>query len=159
MKKININEVSKEIIASPKGDFALTRQHISIALGGLKDKGPWAGGHPFDIELSTLAPDKKNYPLHAHAAQTEFYIILRGSGAIIDHDGRTHPIEAGDHFIAHPGKAHQIINNSESDLTYYVIADQHPADITTYPKTGKRMLKPENKCVFLQAADYYDGEE
>jgi len=44
-------------------------------------------------------------------------------------------------------------------LEYFVIADHHPADVTTYPKTGKRQLKPEGRFVRLQDADYYEGEE
>ncbi|MEM8868283.1 MAG: cupin, partial [Verrucomicrobiota bacterium] len=69
------------------------------------------------------------------------------------------PINAGDHFICVPGEAHQIVNNSENDLTYYLIADHHKADTTTYPKTGKQMLKPGNACIYPKEADYYEGEE
>ena len=70
MKIINQNKVPKETDTSPKGDFALQRQHVSLALGRVKDSGVWAGGIPFDIELATLSPGKRNWPLHAHAVQT-----------------------------------------------------------------------------------------
>ena len=84
MKKVIPSEIETETVASPKGDFQIQRQHVSLALGGIKDKGPWANGHPFDVELATLPPGKKNWPLHAHAAQTEFYIILSGTGLVFD---------------------------------------------------------------------------
>ncbi|MEM1223728.1 MAG: cupin domain-containing protein [Verrucomicrobiota bacterium] len=159
MKRINQSEVPIQEVSSPKGDFSIRRRHLSLALGGVKDEGPWAGGHAFDVELSTLPPGKKNWPLHAHAAQTEYYIILSGSGLVIDGEGNEMPVSAGDHFIFLPGEAHQIINNSSSDLSYYVIADHHVSDVTTYPKTGKRMLKPGNECIYPTKADYHEGEE
>jgi hypothetical protein len=43
MQKIHLSAVPIEHRRSPKGRFELERQHVSLALGGLKDKGPWAG--------------------------------------------------------------------------------------------------------------------
>jgi uncharacterized cupin superfamily protein len=61
--------------------------------------------------------------------------------------------------ICHPGDAHQITCDAEEPLVYYVISDHHRADVTTYPRTGKRHLKPEYRVVTPQDADYYEGEE
>ena len=144
---------------SPGGFYEIRRRHISLALGGVKDTGAWGGGHPFDIELATIPPGKAGYPLHSHAAQTEHYIILHGSGLLRGADGAEQPITAGDHFICHPGEAHQLFNNSSADLTYYVIADHHRADVTTYANSGKRQIKPEYRCFRVEDVDYYDGEE
>jgi uncharacterized cupin superfamily protein len=159
MRLINQSEVPVDRKKSPRGAFELARQHISLALGGVKDEGPWGGGHPFDVERVVLFPGKKNYPYHAHAAQTEYYIVLGGRGQAIDGAGKSNPIEAGDHFICLPGEAHQIVNDSDRDLEYLVIADHHRADVTVYPKTGKRNLKPEGRIVRVTDADYYEGEE
>ncbi|HEX3730074.1 MAG TPA: cupin domain-containing protein [Opitutaceae bacterium] len=159
MRLVHESQVPIERRQSPKGAFELTRQHISLALGGVKDKGPWGGGHPFDVERVVLPPGKKNYPCHSHAAQTEHYIIVAGEGKAMDGEGKLHPIRAGDHLICLPGEAHQLVNDSKAPLEYFVIADHHPADVTTYPKTGKRQLKPEGRYVRLQDADYYEGEE
>lgn len=159
MKKINIADVPSEQRRSPKGSYELSRQHVSLALGGKKDLGPWGGGHPFDIELTTLPPGKKNYPLHSHAAQTEHYIILSGSG-IFHGDGEAQlTVVAGDHLICLPGESHQLENTGSDNLVYYVIADHHPADITTYPHTGKRQLKPEYRVVDVSDVNYYRDEE
>jgi len=68
-------------------------------------------------------------------------------------------IRAGDHVIVPPGEAHQIVNDSAADLKYYVIADHPRADVTTYPKTGKRQIKPELRYVRMEDVGYYDGEE
>jgi uncharacterized cupin superfamily protein len=159
MRKINIAEVPAEHRRSPKGRFELSRQHVSIALGAEKDAGPWAGGHPFDVELTTLPPGKANYPLHSHAAQTEYYIVISGTGVLRNDDGTEAPLRAGDHIICHPGEAHQIEASPTEALVYYVIADHHRADITTYPRTGKRQLKPEYRIVTTSDADYYADEE
>ena len=159
MHHINLSDVPVEHRRSPHGAYELQRQHVSLALGGIKDTGPWGGGHPFDVELVTLAAGKKNYPLHSHAAQTEHYIILSGTGVLATGDGTAQPLRPGDHVICHPGEAHQITCGNDGPLVYYVISDHHRADVTTYPRTGKRQLKPEYRVVLPQDADYYEGEE
>jgi uncharacterized cupin superfamily protein len=154
MRIINTTAVPVEHRRSPQGTFELFRQHMSLALGGVKDTGPWGGGHPFDVELTRLPAGKRNYPLHSHAAQTEYYVILTGTGRLHTGEG-----EAGDHVIAHPGDAHQIEADATSELTYLVIADHHRADIGTYVKTGKRYLKPDYRTVRIEDAPYYKGED
>ncbi len=68
-------------------------------------------------------------------------------------------IEPGDHIICEPGEAHQIWNDGEEDLNYYVISDHHRADVATYPKTDKRFIKPDSKVIEFREVDYYEGEE
>lgn len=159
MQKIHLSAVPVEHRQSPKGRFELERQHVSLALGGLKDKGPWAGGHPFDIELTKLAPGKVNFPMHSHAAQTEFYIILSGTGLLRGEDNLRERLVAGDHLICLPVDAHQIENDGSEPLVFYVISDHHPADVGTYTRTGKRWLSPERRIVVAEDTDYYADEE
>ncbi len=159
MNKINISAVPTDHRRSPKGRFELKRQHVSLALGGIKDVGAWGGGHPFDIELATLPPGKANFPLHSHAAQTEYYIILSGTGFIHDGSDQTGRLVAGDHVICPPNDTHQIVNDGTEPLVFYVITDHHRADVGTYLRTGKRWLSPERRVVTVEDADYYAGEE
>lgn len=159
MNKVNLADVPVEHRRSPNGRYELHRQHVSLAMGGIKDTGPWGGGHPFDIELARIAPGKANYPLHSHAAQTEHYIILSGTGLLRSENGTELRLGGGDHVICHPGEAHQIVNDGAEPLVLYVIADHHRADVTSYPNTGKRHLKPEYRVVSITDADYYEGEE
>ena len=159
MHKVHISDVPAQKRRSPKGRFELSRQHVSLALGGAKDAGPWAGGHPFDVELTTLAPGRANYPLHSHAAQTEYYIVVSGTGVLRSDGGNDMPLRAGDHVTCHPGEAHQIEASHTEPLVYFVIADHHRADISTYPLTGKRHLKPEYRVITASDVDYYAGEE
>ena len=159
MTKLNITDVPVEPRLAPQGRYELRRQHIALALGGIKDTGPWGGGHPFDLELVTLPPGKVNFPLHSHAAQTEHYLIVSGTGVLRSDAGSEERLIGGDHVICHPGEAHQILNDGTEPLTYYVITDHHRADITSYPNTGKRQLKPEYRVISTTEADYYAGEE
>jgi len=159
MQLVNSSSVPIEKRKSPKGSFEIIRRHISVALGSKRNIGPWANGHPFEVELAQIPPGKKGYPYHSHAAQTEYYAILSGSGIVTDEKGVDSPIKAGDHFVFLPGEAHQITNDSPDMLEYIVIADNHRADVTTYPSTGKRMLMPEARCIHPGAAEYYEGEE
>ena len=159
MKKVHLSDVPIEHRKSPKGRFELQRRHLSLELGGVKNTGPWGGGHPFDIEWTSLPPGKANYPIHSHAAQTEFYIFLSGSGIVRNDQEHELEIREGDHLICNPGDAHQIENTGTTPLVYYVIADHHPADVGTYSLTGKRWLGPEQRVVTVENADYYAGEE
>ena len=159
MNKVNLTDISVEHRISPEGRFELERQHISLALGGLKDTGPWGGGHPFDIELTKVPPGKRNFPMHSHAAQTEFYIILSGTGLLHSDEGEPLRLVGGDHLICHPGDAHQIENDGSGLLTYYVITDHHQSDVGTYTRTGKRWLHPERRVVAIEDVGYYADEE
>ena len=71
MKIASESSTPEENRVSPKGIYEINRRHMSLALGGVKDAGPWAGGHPFDVELARIPPGKIGYPLHSHAAQTD----------------------------------------------------------------------------------------
>jgi uncharacterized cupin superfamily protein len=159
MRIINESQVSEEHRKSPKGAYEIFRKNLSLGLGGIKDVGPWGGGHPFDVELARIPPGKKNYPFHSHAAQTEYYIIISGSGLLNHGEDASQPVKAGDHIILLPGEAHELANTSEQDLVYFVLADHHRADVTSYPHTGKRQIKPEYRVVRLAEADYFEGEE
>jgi uncharacterized cupin superfamily protein len=159
MNKVNQSKVEVEHEKSPGGSFEIVRRHISVALGGKRDVGVWDRGHPFDVELAVIPKGKRAYPYHAHAAQTEYYIFVSGSGIFVDGVGQEHAVSVGDHVIVHPGEAHQVVNKSDQDLRYYVIADNHRSDVSTYPKTGKRFIKPETRCVRVEDAEYYLGEE
>jgi uncharacterized cupin superfamily protein len=159
MRIISQASVPAEHRKSPKGTYEIIRRHVSVALGAPRSVGPWGGGHPFEVEVARIPPGRKGYPYHSHAAQTEYYAVLSGRGTVIDEKGGRCPIAAGDHFVFLPGEAHQVLNDSGEDLEYIVIADNHRADLTTYPATGKRMLMPEARCVRPVPADYYEGEE
>ena len=161
MDKLNENDVPTQHSLSPKGSFEMTRKHISIGMRGGESyiSGPWEGGPPFDVELTRIPPGKKNFPYHSHSCQWEYYIFLSGSGKFRDENDEWHAIRAGDHFQFAAGQAHQILNNGESDLVYYIIADNTLVEVVKYPDTGKTLILPDMKLGHMKKAGYYDDEE
>ena len=159
MRITNLSSLPERQIQSPKARYNLRRKSVSEALGGIRDTGTWGGGHPFDLEHVALPPGATNFPFHSHAAQWEMYVFLSGSGQVRGSDG-TAPVTAGDHVLFKPGEAHQIINTGETELTYYVIADNPPAEVVTYPDMpGKWAIKPARKIFTMIETDYYTPED
>ena len=155
VKKINSREVPEAEQKSPNGKYHHFRRHLSVALGGQRDAGPWAGGHPFDLELTRLPPGAANFPLHQHSAQWEMYVFISGTGEMTDGSEKM-TVGADDIGLYPPEQAHNIINIGTADLIYYVFADQHQADVTFYPDTGKWGIKPQKKCFKMQEVDYFE---
>ncbi len=83
------------------------------------------------------------------------YVFLSGQGEARGPEG-TEPVAAGDHLLFPPGEAHQIINTGGEDLVYYVIADHHPAEVTSYPDTGRWGIKPQRKHFEMTEAPYFE---
>lgn len=160
MKKVNVASVEKEPWQSPKGTFAGEYQGITLALGADPRSTDLRKRLPFDVEITTLPPGAKNFPYHAHAAQTEFYLVISGAGLARDEAGE-HPIGPGDAFFYHPGEAHQIINPGPDPLVFYVVADNPPADPCYYPDSDKWAVRVGNRrlCGRITEAAYEDGEE
>lgn len=154
MKKAQLSKIKERETKSPHGRYHIFRRSISEALGGKKDTGTWDGGHPFDLEWVRLPAGAANFPYHAHSAQWELYVFIEGSGEVRGPDDLT-AVEPGDSIIFRPNEAHQIINKSESDLVFYVIADHHPAEITVYPDKGSWGIKPQGKHFKMEEVPYY----
>ncbi len=158
MNVVDLESLAWSEQRSPKGRFHHFRRNLSLALGGLKDVGEWGGGHPFDVEQFRVPPGAANFPLHAHSAQWEFYLVLSGTGTL-QGASSSQEIGAGSTFICPPGEAHQISNTGGQDLVYLVIADHPRADVLHYPGSGKWGIKPQREFFDMQARDYYEGEE
>jgi len=154
MKIVNQHDVETEERKSPHGKYHLHRKFLSLALGGKSDAGPWAGGHPFDLELTRVPPGATNFPLHQHSAQWELYIILEGEGEV--NDGRElRRVKPGDVFLAEPEQPHNMKNVGATDLLYYVIATNQWADVTFYNETGTWGIKPQKTHFEMREVPYY----
>ncbi|MBV9673589.1 MAG: cupin domain-containing protein [Verrucomicrobia bacterium] len=64
----------------------------------------------------------------------ELYIFVAGRGGVRRGDPIT-VAEEGQCIIFRPGEPHQVLNTSENDLGYFVIADHSRADVISYPET------------------------
>lgn len=174
MKIVSLSALPETEVRSPSGKYHSFAKDISLALGGIKDTGPWSGGHPFDLQQRRVPPGATVCPLHAHTTQWELFVVLAGAAivrtarpapaAVAASAGEWTPstsctVRTGDAFVQPPGTAHQITNTGTEDLVFFVIADNPPADATYYPDSDKWMLKPQRKFFRMAETDYYDRED
>ena len=158
-RKIHPDSLSWETWESPKKKFRGASKELSIALGAKRNKPTGQGGHPFDLELSKLAPDEVGCPFHSHAAQWELFLIVSGT-ATVRANTETHTLRSGDVVLHPPGEAHQITNASATDeLIFYLVADNPPVDYWHYPDSGKWGLREPRKFFRITELNYWDGEE
>ena len=57
---------------------------------------------------------------HRHDSETEYYIILSGSGSVND-DGIDKPVKAGDLVITGNGASHSIVNTGNVPLVFHAV--------------------------------------
>jgi len=159
MKIINTNTLEELEWKSPKGKFGGFGKQVSEALGRAPTSTDLNLRHPFDVEITRLAPGQVPYPYHSHSAQWEFYHVIAGQGKVRHAEG-TSTIGPGDAFLCKPGEAHQLINDSDSDLILYVIADNPVGESCYYPDSDKYAVRsPGRKLLRSESLDYFDGEE
>jgi uncharacterized cupin superfamily protein len=166
MRKVNLKDISEQERKSPKGKFQRRTKNISIALGRQPESLDLWKRHPFDVALVRIPKGKTLCPYHAHAAESELYLVLSGRGSVRDKNGITE-VGPGDAFLFQPGEAHQLSNAGDEDFIYYVIADNPRSGGTTgdscyYLDSGKWAVTPDGReevIVKGTETDYYDGEE
>jgi uncharacterized cupin superfamily protein len=156
---INSHELAEESWTSPKGKFQGAGREISEALGRKPQSTDLNERHPFDVQILRIPSGKVPYPYHQHSAQWEFYHVISGNGLVRHKEGTT-AIKSGDAFLFKPGEPHQVINDSESDLVLYVVADNPLGESIYYPDSKKwRVRDPERRLLRSESLEYYDGEE
>ena len=89
MRKINVKDVPEQERKSPKGKFDRFTKSISVALGREPESLDLLKRHPFDLALVRIPKGKTLCPYHAHAAESELYLVLSGRGSVRDKDGIT----------------------------------------------------------------------
>ncbi len=160
MQIIHLNAVSEREIRSPKGKYHSFMKEVSVALGREPTSLDMRKRHPFDLAVVRIPPGATNSPYHAHSAELEFYVIIAGD-ASVRHEGGTSAVSVGDAFLFGPGEAHQISNDGQADLVYYVIADNPFGTSCYYPDSNKWMVGQPSERLTLKGekVDYYNGEE
>jgi len=157
---MNVDEL--EFTEFGKGDrFRAERASVSDRLGAEK----------LGYGVIRLAPGKRAFPYHSHHAIEEFFYIVAGEGTL-RHAGKEYPIRSGDMISApaDPEQPHQIINTSDSTLTYIALSTADRTDVMLYPDSGKygvwhgKTRNPRDPGSFIlfsrreSAVDYWDGE-
>src|SRR6201997_1410761 len=166
MRKVNLKDVAEQERKSPNGKCGRFSKNISIALGRQPESLDLSKRHPFDLALVRIPKGKTLCPYHAHAAESELYLVVSGRGNVRDKDGVTE-VGPGDSFLFQPGEAHQLSNAGDEDFVYYVIADNPRSGSATgdscyYPDSGKWAVTTdghEEIIVKGRETDYFDSEE
>jgi uncharacterized cupin superfamily protein len=166
MRKANLKDIPEQERNSPKGKFGRFMKNVSVALGREPESLDLSKRHPFDLTLVRIPKGKFLCPYHAHAAESELYLVVSGRGSVRDKDGITE-VGPGDAFFFQPGEAHQLWNAGDEDFVYYVIADNPRSGGTTgdscyYPDSGKWAVTTDGReevVVKGSETDYFDGEE
>src|SRR5919109_2575536 len=115
MRKINVSDVPEKERKSPKRKFGRFMKNISVALGREPESLDLSKRHPFDLALVRIPKGKFLCPYHAHAAESELYLVVSGRGSVRDKNGITE-VAAGDAFFFQPGEAHQLTNAGDEDF-------------------------------------------
>jgi uncharacterized cupin superfamily protein len=158
-RSLHPDRLAWEPWTSPKGKFGGSSKELSIALGAKRRTPSGLGGHPFDLELSKLAPGECGCPFHSHALQWEMFVILAGSAAV-RMENESVVLGPGDVVLHSPGEAHQITNASDrEELVFWLIADNPPVDYWHYPDSKKFGLSAPRQFFRPTETDYWDGEE
>ena len=96
----------------------------------------------YGVNLTRLPPGAISALRHAHSSQDEFVYVLEGTPTLVTGSGRTllQPgMCAGFRFGT--GDAHQLKNESRSDVVYLEIGDRTSPDEVTYPDDDLMVVK------------------
>lgn len=159
MHRAHLDSLPWEEIRSPRGTFRSFCRNLSLSLGGIRNGGPWCGGHPYDVQIRRVPPGAAICPFHSHLAQWELFFVLAGTATLRAGDLRDIPAPAGTVFVHPPGEPHQLLNRGTAELEVLIIADNPFLDGCYYPDSDKWALRPPGKFFRMQEVGYFDGEE
>jgi uncharacterized cupin superfamily protein len=97
------------------------------------------GSRGLGYNLTVVPPGKRAFPFHSHRVNDEMFFVIEGSGEIRMGE-QSYPIIQGDVIACPPGgpeTAHQIINNSESELRYLAVSTSMSPEVAEYPDSDK----------------------
>jgi mannose-6-phosphate isomerase-like protein (cupin superfamily) len=93
---------------------------------------PSSGVHNVDVHINLLNPGVTRGSVHYHMKIENIYIILEGTGEILDDVGNKYPIKAGQAVFMRPGKppdSHELYNIGNTPLKLVEIyAPPHPEE-------------------------------
>ncbi len=95
----------------------------------------------FGVNFTRLAPGGSSAIRHAHSRQDELIYILEGHPTLVTDAGETllRPGMCAE-FKAGTGDGHQLVNRTESDVTYLEIGDRSAGDTVNYPDDDMKLV-------------------
>ena len=150
---MRVKPIRGECVSAKKGDTHYPLPFSSIVAGRTKRKlGDFFGLGNFGVNHTKLEPGSMSALFHSHSKQDEFIYILEGTPTVKIGD-EEYIMNPGDcvGFAAGTGLAHQLTNNSDSDVIYLEIGDRTPNDSVEYPNDDiKASFSSENKWEFAR---------
>lgn len=127
--------------------------------------GQAIGSKLLGASMSEIEPGSRLWPYHAHHANEEWVIVLRGEPTLRTPEGE-HVLTEGD-VVAFPrGKdgAHQIINRTDATVRVLMLSSRVGPDVVDYLDSGKVYATDADGDPIMFArpgptADYWEGED
>jgi uncharacterized cupin superfamily protein len=121
--------------------------------------------------LYEVPPGNASFPYHAHTANEELLVVLRGRPSLRTPDG-WRDLAEGEvvSFPTGPGGAHQVANRSDETVRFLVVSEMNAPELSFYPDTGRigalerapgSPSDPDKFTGFFlieDAGDYWKGE-
>jgi len=127
--------------------------------------GDKIGGALIGASMSEVEPGSKLWPYHAHHANEEWVIVLRGEPTLRTPEGER-VLKEGDIVCCARGKdgAHQISNGTGSPIRVLMLSSMIGPDIVEYLDTGKvYATSVAGEPIMLArpgpTVEYWEGEE
>ena len=106
----------------------------------------------YGVNLHQLAPGAASALLHSHSLEDELVYIVSGTPVLII-DAEEFTLKPGDccGFKAGTGKAHQLVNRSDSLVTYLEMGNRAPGEQVNYPNDDLHILNGAGRWTLLGA--------
>lgn len=116
-------------------------------LAGLKRTG---------VSLARIPPGKESFVYHSHAREEEWLYILSGRGTA-EIDGADYEVGPGDFMgFPAPSVAHHLRNTGGEELVYLMGGESLDAEVATFPKLGRKMVRVGDSVEIYDSADARD---
>ena len=92
----------------------------------------------FGVNLTRLAPGGESALMHAHRKQDELVYVVEGEPTLVTESGETRLSPGMCAGFPAGGEAHQLVNNTDTDVLYLEIGDRTEGDEVRYPNDDIR---------------------
>ena len=137
-------------IPPPPKQTGYPQPFLALVAGREKRRlGDHFGLTNYGINLCRIKPGSVSSMRHCHSAQDEFVYILEGSPTLVTNAGAmalSPGMCAG--FKAGSGDAHQLRNDSSSEVWYLEIGDRSEGDLVVYPDDDLALHEANGNFVY-----------
>jgi len=93
------------------------------------------------VSLAHIPPGRESFVYHSHELEEEWLYILSGTGTA-DIDGGEYEVGPGDFMgFPTPSVPHHLRNTGAEDLVYLMGGESRDAEVATFPRLGKKMVR------------------